>query len=159
MLGWVAVYELMLKDGMRFPILTLIRDMCNHYEIALSQLMPNAWRVLISLESLSIHHGADCELEMLFSYYLKEHNTDKGHFKLITRIGRAPIVTCLCTNDRGWKDRFLFVRGDLVWGPRGPGGVSGHWKATSKEFVFLVPLCRLTLTFLFVQAGTSTKHC
>ena len=21
-----------------------------------------------------------------------------------------------------------------MWGPRGPGGVSGHWKATSKEF-------------------------
>ena len=41
-LGWVAVYELMLKDGMRFPILRLIMDVCDHYEIAPSQLMPNA---------------------------------------------------------------------------------------------------------------------
>ena len=39
---WVAVYELMLKDGMRFPIPRLIRDVCYHYEIAPSQLMPNA---------------------------------------------------------------------------------------------------------------------
>ena len=38
---WVAVYELMLKDGMRFPIPRLIRDVCDHYEIAPSQLMPN----------------------------------------------------------------------------------------------------------------------
>ena len=50
--GWVAVYELMLRDGMRFPIPRLIRDVCDHYEIAPSQLMPNAWRVLMSLESL-----------------------------------------------------------------------------------------------------------
>ena len=52
--GWVAVYKLMLKDGMRFPILRLIRDVCDHYEITPSQLMPIAWRVLMSLESLSI---------------------------------------------------------------------------------------------------------
>ena len=132
--GWIAVYELMLKDRMRFPIPRLIRDVCDHYEIALTQLMPNAWRVLMSLESLSIRHGVECELgEVLFSYYLKEHDKDKGRFKLIARVGRAPIVTCLRTNNRAWKDRFIFVRGDLVWGLRGPGGVSGHWKATSKK--------------------------
>ena len=100
--GWTAVYELMLKDGMRFPIPRLIRDVCDHYEIAPSQLMPNAWRVLMSLESLGSRHGVDCELgEVLFSYYLKEHDVDKGRYKLIARVGRAPIVTCLRTNDRG----------------------------------------------------------
>ena len=77
--SWVAVYELMLKDGMRFSISKLIRDVCDYYEIAPNQLMPNAWRVLMSLESLSVHHGVDCKLgEVLFSYYLKEHDTDKA---------------------------------------------------------------------------------
>ncbi|KAL5582334.1 hypothetical protein UlMin_014776 [Ulmus minor] len=138
--GWVAIYELMLKDGMRFPIPRLLKDVCDHYEIAPSQLMPNAWRVLMSLESLSVHNGVDCELgEVLFSYYLKEHDKDKGRFKLIARVGRAPIITYLRTNDRGWKDRFIFVRGDLVWGPRGLGGVSGHWKATSRDFNRALP--------------------
>ncbi|KAL5573130.1 hypothetical protein UlMin_022727 [Ulmus minor] len=138
--GWVAVYELMLKDGLRFPIPRLIRDVCDHYEIAPSQLMPNAWRVLMSLESLGSRHGVDCELgEVLFSYYLKEHDVDKGRYKLIARVGRAPIVTCLRTNDRGWKDRYLFVRGDLGWGPSGPGGVPGHWKSTSREFNRALP--------------------
>ena len=66
--GWVALYELMLKDGMRFPIPRLIRDVCDHYEIAPSHLMPNAWRVLMLLESLDSRHGVDCELgEVLFS--------------------------------------------------------------------------------------------
>ena len=40
--GWVEIYELMLKDGMRFPIPKLIRNAYDHYEIAPSQLMPNA---------------------------------------------------------------------------------------------------------------------
>ncbi|KAL5550064.1 hypothetical protein UlMin_000240 [Ulmus minor] len=138
--GWTAVYELMLRDGMRFPFPRLIRDVCDHYEIAPSQLMPNAWRVLMSLESISSRHGVDCELgEVLFSYYLKEHDVDKGRYKLIARVVRAPIITCLRTNDRGWKDRYLFVRGDLVWGQRGTGAVPGHWKSTSREFNKALP--------------------
>ena len=60
--GWVAIYELMLKDRMRFPIPKLIRDVCDHYEIAPSQLMLNVWKVLMSLESLSIGHGVECEI-------------------------------------------------------------------------------------------------
>ena len=69
--GWVAICELKLKDGTRFPIPRLIRDVCDHNEIAPSQLMPNAWRVLMSLESISVRHGVDYELgEVLFSYYL-----------------------------------------------------------------------------------------
>ena len=77
--GWVAIYELMLKDRMRFLILKLIRDVCDHYEIAPSQLMLNAWIVLMSLESLSIRHGVEWEIgEVLFLYYLKEHDKDKG---------------------------------------------------------------------------------
>ena len=89
--------------------------------------MPNAWGVLMSLESLSIRHGVECEIrEVLFLYYLKEHDKDKGRYKMIARVGHAPIITYLQTKDHSWKDRFLFVRGDLVWGPCGPGGVSGH---------------------------------
>ena len=89
----------------------------------------------MSLESLGVRHRVDCELgEVFFSYYLKEHDKENGKFKLIVRFDRAPIVTCLRTNNCAWKDRFVIVRGNLVWGLRGPGGISGHWKATSKEF-------------------------
>ena len=96
--------------------------------------MSNAWRILIALESLSVRHGVECEVgEDLYSYYLKEHDTDKGRYQLITKVGRVPIVTCLCMNDCSWKDRFFFVRGDHVYRPRRLGDTSGHWKATSKK--------------------------
>ena len=89
----------------------------------------------MGLENLSVRHGAECEIrEVIFSNYLKEHDTNKERYKLIVRVGRVPIVTHFRSNDRSWKDRFLFVRGELVWGSHGPGGVSGHWKATSKRY-------------------------
>ena len=75
---WVAIYELMLKDGMRFPVPKLLRDVCDHYEIAPSQLMPNAWKVLMSLESLSIRHGVDCELGDL----VVQAETSTGHCRV-----------------------------------------------------------------------------
>ena len=38
----------------------------------------------MSLESLSIQHGVECEIgEVMYSYYLKEHDMDNRRFKLI----------------------------------------------------------------------------
>ena len=37
--GWVAMYEFMLKNGMRFPIPKLIMDVYDYYEFTPSQLM------------------------------------------------------------------------------------------------------------------------
>ena len=85
---------------MRLPIPKLVRDVLDYYEIAPSQLMLNAWRILLALECLSIRHGIACEIgEVLHSYYLKEHDTDKGRYQLIVRKDQVPLITFLRTND------------------------------------------------------------
>ena len=66
---------------MRLLIPRLIRDVYDHYLIAPSQLMPNTWRILMALEILSVRQGVECEIrDVLYSYYLKEHDTDKGRY-------------------------------------------------------------------------------
>ena len=87
----------------------------------------------------------------MFSYYLKEHDTDKGRYQLIARVGRMPIITCLRTNDCNWKDIYFFVRGELVYGLRGLGDAPGPWKATSKSLICLSSLY-LTDTNIFTCA-------
>lgn len=88
----------------------------------------------MALEVLSVQHNVECDVrDVLYSYYLKEHDTEKGRYQLIARVGRVPIITCLRTNDQFWKDRFFFVKGDLVYGPRGPGDAAEHWKTMSKS--------------------------
>ena len=106
--------------------------------------MLNAWRILLALECLSMRHGVACEIgEVLHSYYLKEHDTNKGRYQLIVRKDRVPLVTCMRTNDRGWKNRLFFAQGELVYGPRVPGDATSHWRATSK---CLYCFCSLMLT-------------
>ena len=79
--SWVALYDIAFKDGMRFLIPKLVSDVLDHYEIVPSQLMPNAWRILMALECLSMQHGVACKIgEVLFSYHLKEHDTNKGRY-------------------------------------------------------------------------------
>ena len=64
---------------MRLSIPKLVRDVLNHFEVTASQLMPNVWRLLMLLECLSMQHGVKCDIrEVLFSYYLEEHDIDKG---------------------------------------------------------------------------------
>ena len=62
--------------------------------------MPNAWRILMSLECLSMWHGVACKIgKLLYSYYLKEHGIDKGWYQLIVQKDRVSLVTYLKTND------------------------------------------------------------
>ena len=133
--SWLGnIIQVDVGDSMRLPIPKLVRDVCDHYKIAPSQLILNAWRILIALKSVSVHHGVECEIgEVLFSYYLKEYDTDKGRYQLIVRVGQVPIITCLHTNDCSWKYMFFFVKGELMYGLRGPGDVSGHCRTTSKR--------------------------
>ena len=81
MSGWVALYELLFQDRMRFPIPHLVRDVLDHFEVAPSESMPNFWRLLMSMECLNMQHNVECGLrKVLFSYYLNEHDKDKGSY-------------------------------------------------------------------------------
>ena len=80
---------------MRLPILKLVRDVLDHLEITPSQLMPNVWQSLMLLECLGMQYLG----EVLYSYYLKEHDKEKGHYQFILCKDRVPLVTCLRSNN------------------------------------------------------------
>ena len=48
---WWSFYEFAFKASFRFLVPKLVREVVvSHFEIAPSQLMPNAWRILMTLE-------------------------------------------------------------------------------------------------------------
>ncbi|XP_060968116.1 uncharacterized protein LOC115717702 [Cannabis sativa] len=48
------------------------------------------------------------------SYYLKQHDTDKGRYRFILRANKKAWVTELvASNKRGWRKKYCFVKGDL----------------------------------------------
>ena len=98
--GRVALYELLFQDGLKLPIPNLASEVLDHFEIAPSQLVSNVWRLLMSLECLSMRHVVKCKLgEVLYSYYLKEHDKENMQYQFILRKDRSALVTCLRSND------------------------------------------------------------
>ncbi|KAK0583444.1 hypothetical protein LWI29_036995 [Acer saccharum] len=74
---WTCFYEYTLRLGFRFSVPELVRRLLKYFDIAPGQLMPNSWRILLSLTVLQERHnirfGLGC---VLHNYYLKEHVGD-----------------------------------------------------------------------------------
>ena len=93
-----------------------------YYDIAHVQLMPNTWRILLSLslgilsERHDVRFGLGC---LLHNYYLKEHVTDQGHYTLVPRSKEHQLITNTTTNDSHWKDTYFFAKGPPIDGPWG----------------------------------------
>ena len=86
----------------------------------------------MALECFSLRHGMEVRLgEVLYSYYLKEHDKEKGRFQLTLRREMSLLVTCLWSNDWGWKNKYFFAKGKLVYGLSGSKDVASYWKTTS----------------------------
>ncbi|KAK0588999.1 hypothetical protein LWI29_008291 [Acer saccharum] len=51
-LDWTCFYEYTFRLGFRFPVPLLLRRLLTYFDIAPGQLMPNSWRILLSLTVL-----------------------------------------------------------------------------------------------------------
>ena len=115
----------------------LVSEVVPHFEIAPSQLIPNAWKILMTLECINMRHGIEFGLkELLYTYFLWEHDHEKGQYNLYVRPDRVQPVNHLRTNDREWKQSYFFARGKLMSGPSSQGDAPSFWKASS-EFLYV----------------------
>ena len=86
----------------------------------------------MTLEWINMRHVIEFGLgEMLFTYFLREHDREKGRYNFYVRLDRVQLVNHLKTNDCGWKQSYFFAQGGLVFGPSGPGDIpsffEGFW--------------------------------
>ena len=146
--GWMGFYARPFRDGFRFPIPRLVRELLNHFEVAPSQLMPNTWRILMSVECMCFNLGLRFGLgDLLHTYYLKEHIKEKGRYLLYLRPRRQQLVLGLMTNDRGdWQKYYFFARGEAIFGSAGAGDIPSHWENSSEWFSFVVWLFYFNLS-------------
>ncbi|KAL6565527.1 hypothetical protein OROHE_004582 [Orobanche hederae] len=108
--GMTCLYELPFKLGFRFPLPRLIREVCDFYEIALGQLVPNAWRLLMALEVF-------CEMreiliiikEVRSAYALKPTNADKGRFQLNAVSLGWRLLGKMADCGKSWRGKYFFV--------------------------------------------------
>ncbi|KAK3230317.1 hypothetical protein Dsin_002198 [Dipteronia sinensis] len=113
-LGWICFSLLPFKLGLRFPIPSMSRQLLNFFESAPGQLMPNGWRILLSLEVLIRREKLDFSFEnFMYSYHLKEHDTDCGRYLNAAKQHRGYLISELTIRDPDWKPRFFFAQGVL----------------------------------------------
>ena len=74
----------------------------------------------------------------MYTYYRKEHLTEKGRYTLYLRRKKEQIVMRLPTNDRGnWQSDYFFVKNEGIFGSTGMGRISEYWSSFS-EYQFLL---------------------
>ena len=110
----VCFYEAAFQCGLRFPVHPFIMELLGHIGIALRQLMPNSWRIMVSCMGIWLT-ATDRDIirvdELVYLYRLttsKEH----GYYELVPWERRTRIVRDLPSSFRYWKSRFFFVSGD-----------------------------------------------
>ena len=85
----VGVYEQAFKDGLRFPLNTLKRELLQHLGLSVSQISPNAWRVFIAMEVLygAMSSGSRSLTIREFLHCYHPHEIDKlrGMYSFVPR--------------------------------------------------------------------------
>ena len=134
-LGWVYFYEVMFAAGFRFPFPRLFREFFAYFGMSPSQLLPNIWKTLLALLVLAKSSNMEFELaDLLFSYFLKEHDLTKCQYTLYRRKGHEHLITELSTSEKAWKNNFFFVSENCLenreWEPQ----ISHAWQKAGKDY-------------------------
>ena len=97
--------------GLQFPVHPFILHLLNELQIAPSQLVPNAWRTVISCPAIWVS-ACDGEMitinEFLFLYHLRS-STHYGYFKLLPWDRKSRIMRGFPSSFHDWKSRYFFV--------------------------------------------------
>ena len=83
--GEVCFYEVAFLNGLRFPIHPFIMELLGRFGIALGQLMPNSWRIVVNCIEiwLATTDGDMIKVdELVYLYYLNE-SKEHGYYELL----------------------------------------------------------------------------
>ena len=109
----VCFYEVDFLCGLHFPVHPFIMQLLNEFQITPVQLIPNAWRMIISCMSIWMS-ACDGEMitlnEFLFLYRLKTF-THYGYFELLPWDRKSRIVRGFPSSFWDWKSRYFFISG------------------------------------------------
>uniref|UniRef100_A0A2N9EZW6 Transposase (putative) gypsy type domain-containing protein n=1 Tax=Fagus sylvatica TaxID=28930 RepID=A0A2N9EZW6_FAGSY len=112
----VTFYESTITAGLRFPVQSFIRELLDFLSLALGQVAPNGWRVIISSMVMwrECSDGLDdiTVEEFLYCFESSQIAASPGFWTFRNRDNAVKLVEGLPSSNRGWKDGYFFVCGD-----------------------------------------------
>ncbi|KAF3436952.1 hypothetical protein FNV43_RR19705 [Rhamnella rubrinervis] len=129
--GWVCFYEIAFKLGLRLPFHRIINMVLKYFNLAPAQLMPNGWRYLLGLIVLSEQLGQHIDMPIfLHFFYLKPGG--EGRYAFYAR-RQTKLLTGAPTSDKGWKDRYFFIRKEGLFDPVGSSELDIRFGTAKRE--------------------------
>ena len=120
--------------GFRFPFPKLIREFFAHFKISHSQVLPNVWKTLLALLVLSKSSNVEVKLaDLLFSYFLKEYDPDKGQYTFYRRKVREHLIVELLSLEKAWKNDFFFISDECLGNKEEEPQIPCGWQKAGKD--------------------------
>lgn len=110
--GYMVVYDQQLPRGIKFPLHNLVKDILNFWKLALGQITPNGYRLIMGFLIMCQCAGVIPSVNLLRYFYIIKHNRSR------------PLSTSRTSiSIHFWRTRFFFDKIDLV----GVIGVNHPW--------------------------------
>lgn len=111
---WFAVYEIFFDLDLRFPLPGLASAILAHYWIAVGQLMPNSWRVILRVAEVGSKVGIEpSEVDFRALYYMKQNIDSWGRFIFVTQSRNSMVFGDARGSDYEWRNHFVMIRGSV----------------------------------------------
>ena len=112
--GEVCFYEAVFSCGLRFPVHPFIMELLHYLNLALGQLMPNSWRIVISCMMIwtTIVDGDMLPINEFVHLYRLKESKEFGYYEFIPWDRKSRLVANLPSSFYYWKSRYFFVSGD-----------------------------------------------
>lgn len=146
----MAINEDAMEEGLRFPLHPRISEILNRWHLALAQIMPNGWSMLIGLLSVFATeqpgHIPSVD-EVLLLTNLTMTNEEGNDWYYVRARANNKIVEDVPNKMDGWKARFLVVlRGLAEFGGRVWFRYGDQVRLSFKKFQTLFNIIDLTLS-------------
>lgn len=104
-----ALYEEVLKGGLRLPLPQIVVDVLNRLGVAPGQLMPNAWKILMACASAwpRANKGVAMIVDEFFACY-KASGQQETWVTLQAAVGKG-LVAGLPSSVKGWRPQWFYV--------------------------------------------------
>ena len=86
--------------------------------------------------------------DLLFSYFLKEHDSEKCQYTLYRRRGHEHLIVELSTFDKMWKNDYFFISDDYLENREGEPQIPYAWQKAGKD-LYILSNCYFTETQIF----------
>ena len=106
-----SFYEIDFTSGLRFPIHPFVRETFSYLHLALAQLVPNSWRILVScmVVWMSANDGDVIRRDEFLHFYHLRKSKDPGYYEFKPWDKASRLILDYPYFLQNWKPNFFFI--------------------------------------------------